>query len=371
MTVRILFSGMVAGAPGQGGAAWAVMQYLAGLHRLGHDVAFVEPVAATGTALDACARYAHDALRPLGLGERWALAAPTGPVGPLASRPPRDVDVLINVAGMLDDDAFCDDIPVRVFLDLDPAFVQLWHAQDGIDMGFDRHTHFVSLADRIGEPDQLIPDCGRRWTATLPPVVLDAWPACPAPPVDAPLTTVANWRSYGPVYVDSVRLGQKAHSFRTIAELPSRAAMPIELAVSIAEGDRDDVSLLDRYGWRRTDPAVATATPDDYRAFVQRSGGELGVAKEGYVVADSGWFSDRSACYLASGRPVFAQRTGFQRRLPLGAGLFAWSDVDELVAAIDEYRRDAKRHCAAARAIAEAMLDSRQVLATLLDHVLT
>ena len=368
MSATIIVSGMVGGTPGQGGATWAVLQHLLGLRALGHDVFLVEPVGSGEVPISASATWCDRALAPVGLGDRWCVIGPDGKTEGMSRTAlratARRADVLLNVSGMLTDDDVLAEVPVRVYLDLDPAFVQLWHL-GGIDMRLDAHTHFVSVSDAIGKT---IPDCGRRWISTLPPVVLDQWPLAERVEHDA-LTTVANWRGYGSIEHEGAHYGQKAHSVRPLFDLPRHVAKRIALALAIHPGETADLAALREHGWDLLDPALAS-TPEGYRAFVQGSWAELGIAKSGYVVSDSGWFSDRSACYLASGRPVVAQDTGFGRRLPTGAGLFAFAGVDDVVAAVGELEADYDRHRRAARAVAEEHLAADRVLTRLLDRVL-
>ena len=371
----VIVSGMIAATPGQGGAAWAILQYLLGLRRLGCEVCFVEPVSGSRPAAGAVS-YAREVAARFGLEGRWALVPegggdPAGMTRAEIGAVARDADLLLSVSGMLTDEAVLGAVPTRAYLDLDPAFNQLWSAVEGVDMRFDAHTHFVSVADSIGAPGSPIPDCGRDWLPTLPPVVLEEWPVAPGPAA-APetLTTVGHWRSYGSIHHAGVHYGQRAHSLRPLVELPRRTDARFELALGIHPDEVDDLAALERNGWGLTDPARVAATPDDYRRFVQGSWAELGIAKLGYVVSDSGWFSDRSACYLASGRPVVAQDTGFGRRLPVGAGLLAFTDTDSAAAAVEELRVGYAEHREAARAIAVEHLDSDRVLASLLERLL-
>lgn len=363
---------MIAATPGQGGAAWAVLQYLLGLRRLGCDVYFVEPVVGGDLAPDA-PRYASQVMARFDLADRWALLPADGadPIGMTRAEirnAARRADVLVSVSGMLTDPDLLEAVPVRVYLDLDPLFNQLWHAVEGVDMRFDNHTHFVTLSDRVGEPQSAIPACGREWIPTLPPVVLEEWP--PAERLERlALTTVGHWRSYGSIDHDGVHYGQKAHSLRPLIDLPSRVRIPFEPALAVHPDEVRDLEALRENGWTRLDPAALAATPDAYRDFVRGSWAEFGLAKSGYAVSDSGWFSDRSACYLASGRPVIAQDTGFARRLPVGAGLFAFTSADDVVAAVEELERDYERHRAAARDLAVEHLDSDLVLGALLERL--
>ena len=368
MGLTVVVSGMVAGTPGHGGATWAILQYLLGLARLGHEAALVEPVDGDAEG-SVSATWCAEVAERFGLDGRWCLVGAGGGTAGMTRPELRAVaeraDLLLNVSGMLADVDVLDRIPVRAYLDLDPAFVQLWHAVEGIDMRLDAHTHFVTLSDRVGAT---IPDCGRAWIDTLPPVVLAEWPVATVVRHDA-LTTVASWRGYGSIHHGGHHYGQKAHSFRPLLPLPTRVEIPVTPAVGIHPDEVDDLAALRAHGWHLLDPAEVARTPDDYRSFVAGSRAELGVAKSGYVVSDSGWFSDRSACYLASGRPVIAQDTGFGRRLPTGAGLLAFGDLDGAVAAVREVEADYEHHRLAARAVAEEHLDSDVVLGRLLDRL--
>jgi hypothetical protein len=227
----------------------------------------------------------------------------------------------------------------------------------------------VTVGGCIGQDDCPIPTCGLDWTPTLPPVVLDRWPAAKHPPRH-PFTTVANWRGYGSVVADGVHYGQKAHSLRELLGIPERATAEVALALSIHPDERPDLEALTGHGWRLLDPVAEAGTPAAYRDFVRDSTGELGIAKSGYVRSRSGWFSDRSACYLASGRPVVAQDTGFDAILPTGEGLLTFEGVDDAAVAFEEVCGDYPRHQRAARAIAETHLDANVVLRRFLDAVL-
>jgi hypothetical protein len=198
--------------------------------------------------------------------------------------------------------------------------------------------------------------------------VLDQWPVAPRIEHRAG-TTVGNWRSYGSIHYQGVHYGQKAHALRPLIDLPRRARARFELALAIHPEEVRDLAALRENGWILLDPATVVSTPDDYHRFVQGSWAEFGLAKSGYVVSRSGWFSDRSACYLASGRPVIAQDTGFGRRLPAGEGLFSFSTADDVVAAVQELQSDYERHRAAARAVAELHLDSDRILGSLLERL--
>jgi hypothetical protein len=369
--LRVLLAGMVAGDPHQGGASWAVLQYVAGLSELGHEVVLVEPVAAEALQPEGeVVRY----FRSLPLLEgRAALLARGGEE--TAGLPYRELcefaagaDLLLNISGMLGDERLLEAVPVRAFLDLDPGFNQVWQAT-GTEMGFGRHTHCVTVGVRIGAEDCPIPTLDRTWIPTLPPVALEHWPAAEEAPRRNAFTGVGHWRSYGSIEHQGVHYGQRAHSFRQLFDLPRRAAARFEMALGIHPEEVEDLRALHENGWDLLDPYEVAGSPGAYAGFVRESKAELGVAKSGYVNSRSGWFSDRSAAYLASGRPVVAQDTGFGDALPTGEGLLAFTDSEKAAAAVAEIEGDYGRHSRAARAIAEQHLDSRQVLPRLLERL--
>jgi hypothetical protein len=377
--LTILLSGMIAADPHQGGATWAVLQYLLGLRRLGHDVCFVEPVppaslrppgAALERSLNAAyfravaAEFGHGGAAALLLaGTRSTVGLPYETLRRFAAR----ADLLLNVSGMLQDPDLTGPVPVRVYLDLDPGFVQLWHAQ-GIDMRFAGHTHFVTVGHALGTAGCAVPTSGLSWIPTWQPVVLEHWPLAGAIVHDA-LTTVGNWRAYGSVEHGGVFYGQKAHSLRPLITLPTRTAEKFLLALAIDPGEVKDLAALAANGWGLVDPATVASAPGQYRRFIQGSRAEFGIAKSGYVAARCGWFSDRSACYLASGRPVLAQETGFSRLLPCGEGLFPFTTEDDVLAAVAALDADYARHARAARALAVEFFDSDKVLARILHQL--
>jgi hypothetical protein len=377
--LTLVCSGMIAADPGYGGATWAVLQYLLGFRQLGHDVYFVEPVSRSKLRPVGCAFAASTAARwfrrvvsAFGLSDSSALLldGTTETVGlshAALRRVAARADALINISGMLTDPALLSPIPRRVYLDLDPGFNQAWHSGGGIDMRFDAHTHFATVGLAIGRPECRVPTCGRTWFTTCPPVVLHEWPVAREQEHDA-FTTVASWRSYGSVEHDGMFLGQKAHALRPLIQLPRKTDSRFELALAI-HPDEPDLAALQEHGWQLVDPGRAAGTPARYRRFVSGSRGELGIAKSGYIAARSGWFSDRSACYLAAGRPVLAQDTGFGAALPTGDGLLSFAtDVDAL-AGLDSIETNYTRHREAARALAQQHFDSDRVLTRLLDRV--
>ncbi len=375
--LRILVSGMIAAVPHHGGATWAVLQYLLGFRQLGHEVVFVEQIdrgalQPAGSPLqDSVNRtYMQSVAERCGLAGEWALleAGTTHTAGRSYEElrvAARNADVLVNISGILTDDDLMGAARTKVYLDLDPAFNQLWHAQ-GIDMHFGGHDRFVTVGQAIGTPDCTVPTSGIDWIPTVPPVVLEHWPPVPG---GEHITTIGNWRGYGSVEHEGVHYGQKAHSMRGYMGLAARTDASFRLALDVHPGEAPDIAALDRNGWQIVPPAQVAATPDAYREFIAGSLAELGIAKSGYVLSRCGWFSDRSACYLACGKPVVAQDTAFSRFLPTGTGLLAFATEDDALSGIEDVRRDYVRHSTAAREIAVEHFDSRSVLTRFLERV--
>jgi hypothetical protein len=369
--LKILLAGMVAGDPRQGGATWAVLQYVAGFSELGHEVMLVEPVAVEALEPKGDVVRYFDSL-PFLEGSGALLAQGTEETVGL---PYTDLlefangaDLLLNISGMLRDQRLLEAVSVRAFLDLDPGFNQVWEAT-GSEMGIGRHTHCVTVGTRVGADDCSVPTLGRRWIHTLPPVALGHWPRAEEPPRRSAFTSVGHWRSYGSIDHDGVRYGQRAHSMRELFELPCRSGERFELALGIHPDEIDDLRALRENDWALLDPYEVAGDPDLYASFVRSSKAELGVAKSGYVNSRSGWFSDRSAAFLASGRPVVAQDTGLAELLPTGEGLLLFNDVEEAVTRVQEVSANPGGHGRAARDLAEDIFDARKVLPRLLEQL--
>jgi len=370
--LKILLSGMVAGDPHQGGASWAVLQYVAGLRSLGHEVVVVEPVETAGKLDPAGEVGRYFAALPL-LDGAAALLAPgsrdtLGLPYPALERFASEADLLINISGMLRDERLLEPIAIRLFLDLDPGFNQVWQ-ETGEAMGIDLHTHCATVGGKIGRDGCPIPTCGRSWIHTLPPVALEHWPVEETAPRHDAFTSVGHWRSYGSIEHGGIDYGQRAHSMRELFELPTLGAARFQLALGIHPDEHSDLEALRANGWDLLDPHEVAGSPERYAQFVRGSKAELSIAKSGYVASGSGWFSDRSACYLASGRPVVAQETGFSDFLSSGEGLLAFATVAEAADAVAAVEADLPRHRKAARELAEEHLDARKVLPRLLGEL--
>jgi hypothetical protein len=378
--LRILFSGMIAADPHQGGATWAVLQYVLGLRELGHEVVLVEPIS-TGAfrpkntnlhdsenavyfrqVMNEFALSEHAALIEVGTNESIGMTHEQ--VGAFA----RSADVLINISGMLTDQSLVGSIPTRIYLDLDPAFIQLWHATQSVNMRLDGHTHFVTVGLAIGTELCDVPLCGREWITTLQPIVLSQWPRG-GKISNGPLTTVGNWRGYGSIEYGGRFYGQKAHSFREFRALARMVDERFLVALAIHPDESSDIQALTDNGWQLVSARDVAGTPSRYRDFIQGSKAEIGIAKIGYAASRCGWFSDRSVGYLAAGRPVIAQDTGFSPFIPTGRGLFAFKTIDDAVACIHTMNEDYRLHSEAARTLAETYFRSDLVLTRMLNRV--
>ncbi len=384
MTARgtIAIAGSVAQKPRQAGHTWQFLQYLLGFRRLGWDVLLLdrlEPamcVDREGRPV-ACERsenlrYLVETMADFGLQDAYSVQLDAGRTVGL----PRDAvlerlrssAVLLNVMGFLDDEELLAAAPLRAFVDTDPGFGQMWRDLGWADL-FGGHDVHLTIAERIGEPDCAIPTCGIDWVRFHQPVVLDCWPAHDDGAGGA-FTSIGSWRGpYDPIDHGGIRYGLRAHEFRRFADVPRRASGTFEVALDIDPVETSDLERLAAGGWRVVDPRPVGRTPATYRDYVRGSRGEFLVAKGMYVATRSGWFSERSICYLAAGRPVIAQDTGLDGLYPLGRGLLAYSTPEEAVACVEEVTADYARHSRAARELAAEHFDSDRVLPDLLDKV--
>jgi hypothetical protein len=375
-SLRIIVTGLIGQYP-LGGVAWDYVQYVLGLDRLGHDVYYLEDTGQWPYNPDEgglsegpgfTVRYLEGVMSRFGLEKRWAYRFPWEPRWFGMPEGRRDeviasADLLINVSGTLARAAEYRDAAPRArfaYVDSDPVFTQvkLVRGQEDFRRLVAAHDVHFSFGEALADT---VPDSGHDWRPTRQPVVLAEWP--PAATRRKVFTTVMNWTSYKPVNWHGLRLQQKDVEFERFLDLP-RKVRPTVLEVALGEGKtrqppRDRISAA---GWRIVDPAIVCPDPQSYRNYIADSSAEWSVAKNGYVDPPSGWFSCRSACYLACGRPVILQDTGFSSVLPVGVGLLPFSSLDQAAEAIREVESNWERHSRAARAIAEQCFDSARVL---------
>jgi hypothetical protein len=378
--LRIIVTGLIAEYP-IGGMTWHYLQYVLGFTRMGHDVYYFEdsggwpydPYAgALGHTWHLNVRYLEQTMARYGLHDRWAYGvqreADTVWFGldELARKAVVDsADLLINVSGTIDRPVKYRAVPRMVYIDTDPVFAQLRVLRGDQDFCdrlnvFDRH---FSFGERVAEQ---LPSTGHRWLPTRQPVVLSEWTHGYEPRHS--YTTVMNWSSYTSETYQGRIYGQKNVEFMRFLELPSRLPdVPFEVAGGPGHNDPTPRELIAGKGWHLVEPMDVCPDLDTYRTYIQRSRGEWSVAKNAYVEACSGWFSERSACYLASERPVIVQDTGFSSVLPTGEGLVAFSTLEEAINAVRDVDAAYARHSRTALEIAEECFDSQKILSRLLD----
>jgi hypothetical protein len=380
-----IVSGALANKPRNGGEAWVRLSWVLGLQRLGFDTYFVEQIG-NGDCVDEDGgaaefeasvnrSYFESVVGEFGLSARAGLLWEGGrEVAGLGLEEIVEVaagaDLLVNISGHLTIEAVLAGPRGRVYVDLDPGFTQAWHADGGVPFSLPRYDHYVTVGLNVGSPACPIPDCGIEWVPTLPPIVLEQWPRRPPDAGPTRFTTVATWRSpYGQLEIGGQTMGLKHHQFRRLIELPERVVgAGFEIALDIHPGDAADLGRLLDHGWTVADPRRVSADPGEFRDYVRGSSAEFSVAQGVYVETASGWFSDRTAAYLASGRAALVQDTGLADP-PLGEGLLTFSTLGQAIEGCERIVADPAGHGEAARAFAEAHLDSDLVLGRLLSKL--
>lgn len=378
--MRIIVSGVLSLPPFAAGIAWDWLQVATGLRKLGHDVYYVEEVQADWCrdAGGAPATYERSVNRRVfrALMERFGLVgkgcqlyeggeATTGLSRDELLAVSRDTDLLINMSGHLRSPLVLDHVGVRAYVDQDPVYTQLWKAEYGEDLDLERHDVFFTVGLNIGTAHTPIPDCGIQWHHMLPPLDLDHW-TVRFDPAASRFTTIASWTGYDDVAYQGKWYRSKYVEFERFSELPRLANEEFEVALKNFRPEDPGIRRLQEGGWIVSE-ASRCGTLDGYQEFIAGSRAEIGIAQNAYVQARSGWFSDRAAHYLASGKPVLAQSTGFERHLPTGAGLLSFSTPEEAAAGAREITARYEMHCRAAREFAEEFLDYRKILPGVLD----
>jgi len=373
--LNILCSGYLVRYP-LGGHSWHHLQYLVGLQRLGHRVTFFEehgwpsscydPIQADMTSDPTYGiAFLRRLLEPHGLADRWCYLSEDGtshgmPREQLAEVC-RDCDVYFNLSNInwIPELELC---RRRVLVDTDPVFTQI--GAFGMGGAFTRYHTLFTYGENVHRPACEMPDGGARWLPTRQPVVLDFWEAQAVDPV-APFTTVGSWSNFGDRMHNGRVYGHKNRESEPYFSLPTEVNEPMEMAIRAPSEVRQ---RLTAGGWQLKDPLEVTRSPETYQSYLATSRAEFSVAKHAYVTTRSGWFSDRSSAYLASGRPVVVQDTGFSDFLPCGEGLLAFTSPREATASVRRLRNDYERHCAAAPKLVEEHFDANAVLTTLLER---
>ena len=380
---RVVVAGYLVRYP-LGGYAWQALHFLAGFRTLGCDVFFYEDTAYYAEAYVPGAEamqtsdfeYGVEAtgtfLAAHGFGDAWAFwdAAADRHFGASAERTRAalaDADLFVNLAGVNRVPIERRPRAVSAYVDLDPSYTQLRLAQGdtGLAAIVGEHALHFTLGENIGTPRCRIPSGGFRWQPIRQPVAPELWEPLPVDPA-APFTTVGRWDATGRdvTFEDEVFGWRKRTEWFRFLDLPHTSGQRFRVAMDVASRPEDLVRLTTA-GWEVVDPLEVSRDPHVYRDFIRHSRGEFTVAKDVNIRLRSGWFSDRSACYLAAGRPVVNQDTGFDEQLPVGEGLFAFRTPSEAVAAFATIAADYPRQCRAARGIAVEYFAPQRVLAGL------
>ena len=367
------------------GVTFQFLHYLVGLRRLGWDPYYVED----------SSRWVYDpslgdftpdpvrniaavvpALEAHGFGHRWACRAHAldgrcyGLSATQLRAVYRDATAMLNVTGaqeVREEHLAC---RRRLYVETDPVASQILVAEGDAKTVEQLSAHDVlfTYGENLGRPDCGVPVERFTWHPTRQPVVLDFWPRGRAP-AEAPYTTIATWRHQKDrAFRGETYYWSKEREFLKILDLPKRCPAPLELALDITPDAPQTAPMLREHGWRVISAAGVSREITTYRDYIRGSRGEFTVAKDQNVRLRSGWFSDRSACYLASGRPVVTQETGFSNVLPSGRGLFGWRSEDDIVAAVEAIATDYRGHCGTARDIAIEYFAAEKVLASLMER---
>jgi len=363
MTTAVV-AGALATKAWNGGNAWTRVTWLVALERLGFDTWFVERVPA-GPTMTERVEWARTVLSAEAPGAGSVFLGPDDEVvvaGPTAAEVVADAGLLVNISGHLPG-AVVDGARAgaSVFLDDDPVYTQVWAESGAGAPGLGDHDVHCTYGLNVGRPECPVPTLGLEWHPLLPPVLLDRWTAAPAEP-GAPVTTVGTWRSpFGTLAHGAQVYGGKHREFRRVIELPSMVDAAFALALDVHPAEVDDLAALSAHAWKVVEAASAVGDTASYRRWVHASAAELSAAQGAYVGTGCGWLSDRTAAYLAAGRPAVVQDTGAGCHLPVGEGLLVWHDIGDAVTGVEAVLADPARHAAAARRLAAEHFDAAVV----------
>jgi len=363
--------------PEGGGHLWEYLNWALGLRALGCKVIWLESVAPGSSPAELRANIAALKFRL----ERYGFVNSLALYSPGNAPPPFD----IAATGCLDLDTaaaadllleFRYDTPSRIvqrfrrsaLLDIDPGLSQVWVSKGRINLT--PHDEYFTTGETVGQPGTRIPDLGLNWLYTPPCVALEWWPPCEAT-IKAPFTTVAHWYAGGWVEDDAqAHLDDKRSGFLPFVEMPRVAGHPLELALDLSPQD-EQWCMLQAHGWRVVDSHTVAPTPWDYQQYIQRSFGEFSCAKPACLKLENAWLSNRTLCYLATGKPAVVQHTGPSRFLPDSGGLFRFRDLKQAAQAVKEVLADYQNQCKLARALAREYFAASNVAGALLERALS
>lgn len=359
--------------PKGGGHLWAYLNWALGLRSLGCEVIWLEFVSPNTFAEEIRAKIAalKTRLETYGLVNCLALHSFTDePLPPELTMASRSLDEVAGADLLLE---FRCDTPLRVIkrfrrsalVDLDPGLLQTWMNKKLVYIA--PHDVYFTIGETVGQPGTLVPDVGLAWNYTPPCVALPWWPPCETR--DGRFTSVAHWYANGGL-LDDPRLDDKRTAFLPFLDLPLVSGRDLELALDLHTED-DQRSRLEERGWRVVSAHVVASTPWGYQSYIQNSLGEFSCAKPSYVRLETAWVSDRTLCYLASGKPAVVQHTGRSRFLPESAGLFRFCELKEAAECVERVLVDYEHQSKLARNLAEEYFDARKVVANVLERALS
>ncbi len=388
--LRIIVGGYIGLYP-TGGATIDYIQYPLGLHLLGHDVYYIEDTMQyplfqkKGVPWDnatGCVEYLRSTMAYFGMADKWAYRDVAGGecFGMSLSKVKeicRTADLFINIScsTVMRDEYF--NIPQRILIDSDPMFTQVTYNNElsgdltSLKKMIDTHNYLFSFGENIGKADSRIPTFGLKWMNTRQPVCMNLWNNSYG---DNALnfTSVMNWSGREKMIFENEEWGQKDIEFEKYVSLPQRIPeVKFEVVINppIHPVTTFDLENIKKNKWAVLHPKDTVADHHDYTRFIQNSFAEFSIAKETYVKSNSGWFSGRSACYLAAGKPVVAQDTCWSGYIPAGNGLFAFTDMDSAEAAVRAVAGNGRKHAEAAKEIAKSYFDSAVVLTDMLNKL--
>jgi hypothetical protein len=363
--------------PTGGGHLWAYLNWALGMRAAGCRVIWLEPVKPTTPAAELHAYVAilKSRLAPYGLADEVALCSETavpltseqlGSCLPLAAAA-EAADLLLNQKYALPAE-LVQQFRRSALLDIDPGLTQMWLSQGLIHPA--PHDVYFTIGETVGQPGARFPSAGLPWQYTPPCIFLDAWPVTSAP-ATAPFTTISHWyMDLWETDQDGLYQNDKRNGFLPYLELPRHTPAALELAIFLGSQDQADRELLQGHGWRVADSQQVAATPAGYQQYIQQSSGEFSCVKPSCIRQQNAWISDRTLCYLASGKPVVVQHTGPSRFLPDAAGMFRFQTMPEAIRSFETIAADYDQHSQLARALAAEYFDARRVAASLLERAL-
>lgn len=378
MAIKVCICAATLDHPKSGGHRWVYLNWALGLRALGCEVMWLEGVAPE-IAPQKLHEYVealkihlgrYDLSKTVALYSRSGTGEPVPQVsvpGLLDLESAFDADLLLNIAYIVPPQ-LVSRFKRSALVDIDPGLTQIW-INTGL-FGIAPHDIYFTIGETVGQPTALFPDCGLRWHYTPPAIFLPAWQAVKSNG-DAPFSTVTDWWNGWVDFSAERYLNRKRDGFLPFLSLPKYLSQSLELSIPEATGVVEEKQTLVNQGWRIKDSFETSSTPWDYQRYIQNSRGEFSCARPSCLRLQNAWISDRTLCYLASGKPAIVQHTGSSRFLPDNAGLFRFHTIEEAVRCLETAVADYERHCRLARALAEEYFDAEKVAKRVLEQALT